>query len=327
MVAGNAASKEVQEVRRNEVKNTNVNLKKPTLISKVKGRNNPIKPMEAGNNSLNFPIQESQSEATIYKRAVQQFEPTLNEQIEGYIETVCSSLNQNVSSSSDEVMDTSNESGQALVIDANNLSDLREAGTSRRNEPANKTVTQEQHAEQIIRDSEKSKVRLYEVQGKVLNFAQRTAQMDKDYQMIDTHVDDITRRKIWCYEYIDFSKLISRSKAFNEEAEHRMEIVSCNGYTFLSPISERDAVQINSFGQWEQAFRVFSNILTSKYPAKAPELLQYNHTIHSASTTYTWENVYSYDKEFRRHVSRHPARSWSVILQQAWTMLLKDRAT
>ena len=77
----------------------------------------------------------------------------------------------------------------------------------------------------------------------------------------------------------------------------------------------------------ESGFRPAQNILTSKYPAKGPELLQYNPTIHSASTTYTWENVYSYDKEFRRHVSHHPTRSWSVILQQAWTMLLKDRAT
>ena len=84
-------------------------------------------------------------------------------------------------------------------------------------------------------------------------------------------------------------------------------------------------MQINTYGRWEQAFRVFSNILTSKYPEKAPELLQYNHTIHSASTTYTWENVYAYDREFRQHVARYPTRVWNVILQLAWTMLLKDR--
>ena len=65
--------------------------------------------------------------------------------------------------------------------------------------------------------------------------------------------------------------------------------------------------------------------MTSKHPSKSAELLQYNHTIHTASMSYVWDNVYSYDKEFRHHISRHPKRSWGVILQQAWTMLLKDQ--
>ena len=93
----------------------------------------------------------------------------------------------------------------------------------------------------------------------------------------------------------------------------------------MSPISDRDNLSINSYGRWEQAFRVYSNIITSKSPGKATELLQYNHTIHMASTTYSWDNVYSYDKEFRHHIARHPYHSWGIILQQAWTMLLKDR--
>ena len=32
-----------------------------------------------------------------------------------------------------------------------------------------------------------------------------------------------------------------------------------------------------------------------------------------------------YDRDFRLHLSRYPHRSWSVILQQAWMMRLKDR--
>ena len=32
-----------------------------------------------------------------------------------------------------------------------------------------------------------------------------------------------------------------------------------------------------------------------------------------------------YDKEFRIHLSNYPQRSWSVILQQAWSMCLQDR--
>ena len=59
--------------------------------------------------------------------------------------------------------------------------------------------------------------------------------------------------------------------------------VSRNEMTYLSPIADRELVTINSYNKWEQAFRVYSNVLTSKFPAKATELLQYNHTIHTAS--------------------------------------------
>ena len=66
-------------------------------------------------------------------------------------------------------------------------------------------------------------------------------------------------------------------------------------------------------------------MLTTQYPDKATQLLQYNHTIHTASTSYVWYNIYSYDKEFWHHIAHHPTRSWNVMLQQAWTMLIKDR--
>ena len=95
--------------------------------------------------------------------------------------------------------------------------------------------------------------------------------------------------------------------------------------SYLAPASDRDTLQISGYSRWEQAFRVYSNVITGQYPGKVLELLQYNHTIHMASTSYFWENVYSYDREFRQHIARHPQRPWNVILQQALTMLLKDR--
>ena len=62
------------------------------------------------------------------------------------------------------------------------------------------------------------------------------------------------------------------------------------------------------------------------YPGKSGELVQYNHIIHTASQTFAWDNVYRYDREFRVHMSKHhPVRSWAVILQQAWSVYLKDK--
>ena len=95
--------------------------------------------------------------------------------------------------------------------------------------------------------------------------------------------------------------------------------------SFLSPVGDRELVQINSYQRWEQAFHVFSYVLTSRYPSKATELLQYNHTIHMSLSTCLWENIYAYNKEFRRHILWHSQWPWNMILQQAWTMLIKDR--
>ena len=169
----------------------------------------------------------------------------------------------------------------------------------------------------------KARARMFKVPGKPEINSSSILAIDKDYQMIDAHVDETMRNHILSFEYIDLSKRLSKSRA--REEDQQLEIVNCNGSTFLSPISERESVQINLYGKWEQAFCVYTNIITSKYPGKASELLQYNHTIQLASTAYVWDNVYSYDKEFRYHVSHHPTRVWNVILQQAWTMILKDR--
>ena len=144
-----------------------------------------------------------------------------------------------------------------------------------------------------------------------------TALIDQDYQMIDAHIDEQIKKKIQNMEYVDLGKLLQKNRTLREE-DHRMEIVSRNRLTFLSPIADRDQVQINSYMKWEQSFRIYSNILTSKYPSMATELLQYNHTIHSASSAYIWENVYAYNKELRHHIARHPQRSWAIILQQPY---------
>ena len=148
------------------------------------------------------------------------------------------------------------------------------------------------------------------------------AQMDQDYLVVGPHIDEATQEKIGMGAYIDFGKLLPKHHIIAEE-ENKLELVIKTGKTFWSPVSE--SVVINNFHKWEQAFQVFSNIYTRFHPNKVGELKQYNHVIHSISLTYIWDNVYAYDKEFRLHISRHPERSWAVILQQAWSMHLLDR--
>ena len=105
-----------------------------------------------------------------------------------------------------------------------------------------------------------------------------------------------------------------------------MELINKGGMTYWIPAgSSRDVSAINSFARWEQAFRVYSNVYTRGNPHRAAELIEYNFIIHSAALNYIWDNVYQYDCDFRRHMSRHPQRSWNLILQQAWSFRLMDK--
>ena len=130
-----------------------------------------------------------------------------------------------------------------------------------------------------------------------------TTWFDEEYMAIGAHVDATLREKIVSFEHVDFSRLIPKDKVTKVE-DHRLEIVIKGGSTYFAPVSDRDVTSISNFSRWEQAFRIYSNILTCVYPDKASELIQYNHAIYTAALTFVRDNVYSYDKEFRMHISK-----------------------
>ena len=140
-----------------------------------------------------------------------------------------------------------------------------------------------------------------------------------------SHLDPATRQKIINHEFVDFAKLLPpRDRKFNaNEDEQLMRLINKGGQAFYALVENGSA--ISSYGKWEQAFRVFLDVYNSKFPTRATELIQYNHIIFMASVTYAWENMYTYDQEFRRHMSQNPSRNWGIILQQAYMLYLKDR--
>ena len=171
--------------------------------------------------------------------------------------------------------------------------------------------------------------KICDVPGKCKSYSHslHSAVLDEDYLLMGSFLDDNLKQKIGNGEYVDFAKLMPRDKLLNEE-ECCMELVNQGGVSFWVPVSDRENTVVSSYTKWEQAFRIFSNVYTSFHPTRAGELIQYNHVIHKASQSYSWDNVYRYDREFRMHMSRHHLdRSWAVILQQVWTMFLKDCTT
>ena len=134
----------------------------------------------------------------------------------------------------------------------------------------------------------------------------RTTEIDESYITVGGYVDELTYQRIKKGEYVDFSKLIARDKIVTEE-DQRLEMVIHGGCTFYVPVNESPTV--NGFAHWEQALRVYSNIYTKEHPHQSSELIEYNHVIHTIASTYSWENVYQYDKDFRIHMSHNPEQS------------------
>ena len=126
-----------------------------------------------------------------------------------------------VSYSSDEVMDTSDETADF------NMS-LITAGTQNQHPPKEKTV--EEHADELVREAERLKAKALGIEGNNLltdnNISNipslRNTQnvnivlIDNDYQMIDAHVDEGLRKKILAFEYVDLNKLLNKNHAGKE---------------------------------------------------------------------------------------------------------------
>ena len=214
----------------------------------------------AGRKALSMGNLGSASEVTIYKRAFKQIAPELEQQIDKFVAethegTTSGPSRKGVSSSSEELMDISDETADF------NVEPLTFVGKA--NQPNVTEKTPEERADEMVREAEKSRAQMFDIPGK--QDGCNIIDIDNDYQMIDSHIDEGLKHKILEFEYVNFSKLLNKSRARDDH--QRLEIVNRKGMTFLSPVSDREVSQISNFGRWEQAFRVFSNVLTLIMPA------------------------------------------------------------
>ena len=219
--------------------------------------------------------------------------------------------------------------------------DAQPSTSTGRGQPRSEPVmlTPEEKAEKMIKQAENAKARIFATPGKNSNVGEKgiaecyeeplfqrlnasSFLIDEGFIVVGAHLDDSMISKIQRGEYVDFGKLIPRDRMVSEE-DGRLEMMIKNGRTYWAPVN--NGVNINSFGKWEQAFRVFSNVYCKTSPERAAELIEYNHVIHTIANHYVWDNVYLYDKDFRLHMSRNPSRNWSLILQQSWALRLRDR--
>ena len=181
--------------------------------------------------------------------------------------------------------------------------------------------TPEEIAERMVKEAESAKIRVLQPPGNEFNI--QSALIDEEYMHLTSHVDENIQQKIQKGEFVDLAKLLPRDRVISEE-DQRMNLVMRDGKSFWVPVNEVTA--ITNFARWQQAFRVYTDIFARSNPFRSAELIQYTHVIHTISQQFSWDNVYMYDKDFRLHMHRHPKRNWGMILQQAWSLRLREHS-
>ena len=140
------------------------------------------------------------------------------------------------------------------------------------------------------------------------------------------HVDETVAIKIGKGGFVELDKIVPRFKDLrqvNDDQRFQLKI-NKEGQSYYVPMEDKEAIKINSFGRWEQAFRVYAAIYTRVNPHRGAEIYQYIHSINCAATSFTWENVAYYDYHFRKDMERFPQRSWAKTNTQLWTLSMRD---
>ena len=118
---------------------------------------------------------------------------------------------------------------------------------------------------------------------------------DNDFFHLTCHIDPNLRSKIEQGAYVDLEKLLPKDKVKNRISDDtRLEWVHRNGGTFLVPANDREN-KINGIRHWDQAFRVYATIYCGANPQRSREIWHYVSVINTATASYAWDNVASYD--------------------------------
>ena len=279
-------------------------------------------------------IVKSPSDTTIYAPALQRIEriPTLN--------PVVNSINEGINQSSQSPAPGTNQSQidnitkfiegirvQSVVVDKGhqkqaNRSDNEEATDQHQLDPTEEARSK---ADKLIAEVEQFKATLNTPQGILnkQNYTDGFVKEDDEFFHITCHVDAVTISCIQRGNFIDLDKLLPQNRAVNADSEPKSELVFREGCPVIVPHMDKSQC-ITNVRKWEQAFRVYAAVYSQANPSRGPEIWQYVYTINHTANAYSWANVVEYDFAFRQMMAVNPARKWSKIYQQMWTMCMTD---
>ena len=84
-----------------------------------------------------------------------------------------------------------------------------------------------------------------------------------------------------------------------------------NGETAYKPKQEIN--KVDGLIKYLRVMCIYGVCYLKKFPTRAPEFLQYLHSIIDADRQYRWLAVYTYDQKFRFHRQKNPAHSWAQV--------------
>ena len=145
---------------------------------------------------------------------------------------------------------------------------------------------------------------------------------DDNYFHLACHVDENLKEKIEHGEFVDLEKLLPKQRPHKSGGE-RLEWISKDGMTYLVPAQDRENC-ISNIRKWDQAFRVYATIYCNANPGRAGEIWQYIYVIHSAASTFQWDNVAYYDFTFRQMMHDRPNRKWNKTYVELWQLVMRD---
>ena len=126
-------------------------------------------------------------------------------------------------------------------------------------------------------------------------------------------------KQIQTGEFFDLAKLLPRE--FPSTADEDSVVLTLENSIIKAKKANQQTQKITNIEQWTTAFTVYMGILTSKFPSRSQELLQYMSLIRYASQTHRGLGWCIYDHKFRRKAALNASLNWSQIDQQLWLCL------
>ena len=99
--------------------------------------------------------------------------------------------------------------------------------------------------------------------------------------------------------------------------------------TQLAKLLRVDLLPIRNFGDWAEAWAVFTGAIARFSPEKVPNLIGYFLLLSSASRKVSGMGWLAYDSAFRRHAVEKPSLDWAEVMPTLWftTVLSKNTVT
>ncbi|XP_052261592.1 uncharacterized protein LOC127865691 isoform X1 [Dreissena polymorpha] len=125
------------------------------------------------------------------------------------------------------------------------------------------------------------------------------------FSVVHPPLDQNTMNKIVNGEYVDFPSLIFKDQNHETTTIHKTQSST------ITSTHKASRKQLHNIHQWNEAFQIYSDIYTQKYPTQAPHLFRYMTIIQRLSnSTRAW---LTYDEKFRRLRAACPSIPWGTV--------------